>query len=100
MSTFGRRAAGLDASRSPPLLLFGRFGTTMRHRLPLLWGWLFALLLVANLVQAEPVEVTLMLRPQKPAFAQFQELARRFNERNPDIHFRIIATDISQKMHL
>lgn len=72
----------------------------LHHHCRLRWLWLLALLGTVGLAQAEPVEVTLMLRPQKPAFAQFQELAKRFNERNPDIHFRIIATDISEKMHL
>jgi multiple sugar transport system permease protein len=50
--------------------------------------------------QARAVDITLMLSPAEPARNVYERLADQFNHQNADVHFRIIWSDISQKMQL
>lgn len=71
-------------------------------RRPLLpWLSLFlALLPSLGLRATEPVEVTLMLSPADPLRENWQQVCGNFNRSHPDIRFRIIWSDFSQKQNL
>jgi len=66
-----------------------------------IWLWLTVTLSLLRVTPARgAVEVTTMISPSDPARQVYQELETEFNRTHPAIHFRIIWSDISEKMHL
>jgi len=64
------------------------------------WLYLLALSLVWPIGQTAASEITLMLAPNDPSRPSYQQLCTEFNSSHPDIHLRIILSDISQKLYL
>ncbi|CAN5820809.1 hypothetical protein BH09VER1_BH09VER1_47060 [soil metagenome] len=58
------------------------------------------LFFVLQAMAASPTEVTMMLPPNDRARPVWQKLSEEFNRTHSDVRFRIIWSDISQKIHL